>query len=52
MFDKLREQISSERKARLSALSAVQTEISGMEAELRIGETELEELDLSDEESE
>ena len=55
MFDKLRLQIASERKNRLADMSALQNEISEMEAELRVGEVELGELDLetdSDSESE
>lgn len=53
MFEKLRGQISTERKNRLSEISAVQNELSEMEAELRIGAAELEEMDMesSDEES-
>lgn len=46
MFEKLRAQIASERKSRLSDMSTLENEISEMEAELRVGEQELEELDL------
>ena len=45
MFEKLREKIESERRNRLADVSSIQNEISELEAELRIGANELEELD-------
>lgn len=53
MFEKLREQIATERKNRLSDMSELQNELSELEAELRIGAGELEQMDMesSDEES-
>mmetsp|Transcript_21578 Transcript_21578/g.36306 ORF Transcript_21578/g.36306 Transcript_21578/m.36306 type:complete len:435 (-) Transcript_21578:876-2180(-) len=46
MFEKLRQQIATERKNRLADISSLQNEISEMEAEVRVGEVELGEMDL------
>lgn len=46
MLQKLRDKIESERKQRLMDMSDIENEISEIEAELRIGEAEIEELDM------